>query len=221
MHADKGHKIRRWLLARRYYWPLSYGLVYIVLYLAAEHRHPAAITWMHSPIDDAIAFREEFVIAYLLWFPFWLGFIVWLTIRDREHRHEFPRFARLMIIGITICFIAYFVWPTGTQLRPDPYPRTNLLTDLVAVIQSIDTETNVCPSLHVYTTAITNHFLLTSRYVHSRWLRAGSVILTVAICASTVFLKQHSILDVFAALALYAVMICTDAWVRLARSRTR
>ena len=37
-------------------------------------------------------------------------------------------------------------------------------------------------------------------------MRIPAVIITVAICAATVFVKQHSILDVFAALALSLVL---------------
>ena len=37
-------------------------------------------------------------------------------------------------------------------------------------------------------------------------MRIPAVIIAVAICAATVFVKQHSILDVFAALALSLVL---------------
>jgi membrane-associated phospholipid phosphatase len=38
------------------------------------------------------------------------------------------------------------------------------------------------------------------------WLQWSSLVLTVLICLSTVFLKQHSVLDIFGALALSAIL---------------
>jgi len=65
-----------------------------------------------------------------------------------------------------------------------------------------DTSTNVCPSLHVMG-AMAVYFASRDipRFKSSAW-SGFFIISTVLICLSTVFLKQHSIVDVFAALPI-------------------
>jgi membrane-associated phospholipid phosphatase len=72
----------------------------------------------------------------------------------------------------------------------------------MADFYEFDTNTNVFPSMHV-TGALAVHFALwhDEKFGKPVW-RVIFTIITASICASTVFLKQHSILDVFPALAI-------------------
>ena len=79
------------------------------------------------------------------------------------------------------------------------------MIDVVKGLYDFDTNTNVCPSIHVL-----GSLAVCFAGLHSRTLRGWGwklffVVSTVLISLSTVFLKQHSIIDVFAALALGAV----------------
>ena len=47
---------------------------------------------------------------------------------------------------------------------------------------------------------------------HKKWLKRSSLILMLFIIASTVFLKQHSVIDGFAALGLWIVVEGTLQW---------
>lgn len=196
-----------WLKDHRYHLPLGYAVVYLVWYFALEARGDQARFWVWSPLDDLIPFREEFLIGYLLWFPYWLGTIGWLYWRDRREQAEFGRLAYFMITGITLCLLGYTFFSTGTQLRPPVYPRENILTTLVGLLQGFDTPTNVFPSLHVYT-SIVAHYAITAtgyldRYPWRSWVSALAMCL---ISASTVFLKQHSVLDIFSAAGLFVLL---------------
>jgi membrane-associated phospholipid phosphatase len=63
------------------------------------------------------------------------------------------------------------------------------------MIYRSDTATNVCPSLHVFVTV-----LLLLALCDAAWLsptkRRLKELLAVAICASTVLIDQHSLIDV-------------------------
>ena len=65
--------------------------------------------------------------------------------------------------------------------------------------------TNVCPSLHVIgSMAAFFAFWYAPVFSAKKW-RIASAIAAFLICISTVFMKQHSVLDVLAALPLCAI----------------
>ena len=98
----------------------------------------------------------------------------------------------------------YIIFPNCQNLRPDVYPRDNFLTDIVRLLQTFDTSTNVCPSLHVaYSIGIASAWLK-EKGVPTLW-KLFVTIACVLICASTAFIKQHSVIDIFAAIPLCIV----------------
>ena len=61
--------------------------------------------------------------------------------------------------------------------------------------------------LHVYNTLCIMVAVIKSGGLKNKWLiKAFTVVLSVLIILSTLFLKQHSFIDLLAALALYAVL---------------
>ena len=76
-----------------------------------------------------------------------------------------------------------------------------LLTDAVALLYAVDTSTGVCPSLHAAGAIGIASAWLKSQSA-ARRQKAAVVLAAVLICLSTVFIKQHSVVDVFAALPL-------------------
>lgn len=186
--------------------PLAYLPVFLTWYFLLEGRPTAAMIKVSSPLDDLIPFDERWIVGYLAWFAYLIGFICWLYAKDWRACAEIPRLAFFLIVGMTACLISYTLWPTTQTLRPGVYPRQGALTDIVSRLQSFDDPANVFPSLHVYTSVVVAYCLALSRYVRHSWVPWVSTLLMVAITASTCFLKQHSILDAFGAAALFAAV---------------
>ena len=92
---------------------------------------------------------------------------------------------------------------SGEVVTPGTYTLPSLAT-LFNAIYSADTPTNVLPSMHVVGCMAVLAVTFDSKYLKK--VRIPAVIIAAAICAATVFVKQHSILDVFAALALSLVL---------------
>ena len=93
------------------------------------------------------------------------------------------------------------LFPSRQDLRPEVFPRENLLTELMAFIYSFDTSTGVCPSLHVaYSMGIASTWLGDRRAspAFKVFVTASAVVISL----STMFVKQHSAVDVIAAVAL-------------------
>ena len=196
----------RWAWKHRYALSLLYVPLFLAWFLSTEHRGRSVEHAVESQLDHLIPFREEWVVAYGAWFPYLLGFAGWLYARDAD-RSEYKRAYYTIVAGMTIILVIYEVWPNRQNLQPAEYPRDNLFTDVVRALQKFDNQSNVCPSLHVYTTLCVNDALQTSALLkHPRIVKPASWALTGLISASTCFLKQHSILDGLAAAGLFAAV---------------
>lgn len=170
---------------------------YFVLYVLTENIIPAqACHPVHMWLDDRIPFCEWFVIPYV----FWYGLIVWsLGYFLFYNVDSFRRLQTYIIITQIIAMICYIVYPTRQDLRPAEFANDNFLTHCVGFLYSIDTNTGVCPSLHVaYSLGIASVWTKEKECAFG-W-KAFVVIAVVLICLSTMFIKQHSAVDVLAAI---------------------
>lgn len=151
-------------------------------------------------LDDYIPFLEGFVIFYCLWYPFMIVPGIYLFFKDIP---EFKKYVWYLICAFAICFAVYILVPNGQDLRPAVFERNNIFTDIVGLIYSADTNTNVFPSMHVAgALGAAAAFFRTDGL---KKYRAVSVITAILICASTVFIKQHSLLDVFGGIVVWLI----------------
>lgn len=155
---------------------------------------------IYSPIDALIPFWEIFVIPYLLWFGYVALVMIYFMFTSRR---DFVRTGMFLLVGMTICLIIYTVFPNGIDMKPTEFARDNFMVDIVKHIYSIDTPTNVLPSIHCLNSiGIHIGIMKSEKLGQNKVVCISSLILAVSICLSTVFIKQHSILDVFAAIIL-------------------
>ena len=192
----ESERVRRRALAV----PVLYFCFYMLCFLLLErYVHPRY--WISSPLDAHIPFCAAFLIPYLAWFPLVAGMYLYFYRRDFT---SFLRLCRGMVVGLTICLLIYALFPNGQLLRR-PIHGEDLLSQMVRLLRKMDTPTNVCPSIHVFVTVTVALTAAKSQALaRQRLPRAALMVLCVLICMSTVFLKQHSIIDVAlgAALAL-------------------
>lgn len=183
-------------------------LLYFPLYLAwftwLEQTVPMRDPYpIESVLDGYIPFWEWMVIPYLLWFAYIaLGHLFFLF----KSREEFVRMCIFLYTGMTVCLVIYTVFPNCQNLRVDynTIGRDNILVDVVKMIQGVDTPDNVLPSIHCLNSIGMHIAIAKSKKItkYRNLIVWSSFVLMVLICMSTVMLKQHSILDVFAAIAL-------------------
>lgn len=194
------------ILKYRHAWVLSYFIIYMVWFSFLEKTVTTNFYSVHIGLDDLIPFNEWFVIPYFTWFLYILATVAYFFFTSKE---DFFKVTAFLFIGMTICLIIYTLWPNGQNLRPnlDTLGRDNIFIRIVRILYSKDTATNVCPSIHVLNSigaaiAINKSAVLKKK----KWLTAGSIVLTILISLSTVFLKQHSAFDVIAGCFLALVM---------------
>lgn len=159
---------------------------------------------IHMAVDDYIPFCEFFIIPYFLWFAYVAGVIVLGLFTDEK---AYIKSCILLFTGMTLFLVVSTIYPNGHHLRPLNFAHQNMFTSMVAHLYSIDTPTNLFPSIHVYN-SIGAHIALTHNSVlkEKRWVCNISLVLCISIVLSTVFLKQHSVFDVITALLLIAVL---------------
>lgn len=119
--------------------------------------------------------------------------------------HSFRLYGWFIIIAFTGTLLFCLIFPNGQNLRPAEFTDPNIFTWLVGRLYHADTNTNVIPSMHVLG-CMAAVFGLFRCCCTPRWAKIGVIILTVLINASTVFIKQHSILDVIIALIVSVVL---------------
>ncbi len=156
---------------------------------------------VYSALDDLIPFYEIYIIPYALWHVFVPGMLLWLLFQDAD---GFTRMMRFIILTYGVTILIYFLFPTCQNLRPQSFENDNLLTKCVAYLYRIDSNTNVWPSIHVIGTLAAVFAAFYTPSIRSMNLKIAMALFGVLICASTVHLKQHSILDVFTGLLLSA-----------------
>lgn len=207
-------KIKLFLKETPHIWLALFYPAFVIVFFALEAYVPSADScWIvHSPLDDAIPFLEVFVIPYVLWYPFLAATpIALLAARDDE---GFRKHLYFMMLGFGAALVFCFIVPNAQLMRPAEMPRDNFLTAIVTWLYEADTPTNVFPSMHVIGCIAGAAACLHSPALKK--LRPAWVIIAVLISASTVFIKQHSILDVFG-----AIIFCVPIWLWLYAKRER
>ena len=176
---------------------------YFILYVLTEKLIPAENCHViYSPLDDRIPFCEVFVLFYVGWYLLIVISLLYFLLYNVE---SFKKLQTFIILTQIIAMVVYILYPSRQELRPAEFPRDNFLTRIVALLYSIDTNTGVLPSLHVaYSLAIAS--VWTKERSVSLWWKLFVVVDVILICLSTCFIKQHSVLDGFAALAMCLVI---------------
>ncbi len=172
---------------------------YFLAYYLTERFIPVENCYVvHCFIDDIIPFCELFIIPYVGWY----FLIAWSLIYFLRYNVEnFKALQKYIIITQVVATIIFIVAPSRQDLRPEVFPRDNILTYLVGLIYSADTNTGVCPSLHVaYSLGIASAWL--KERTASNGVKIFVTIVVILICLSVAFVKQHSVVDIFAALPL-------------------
>ena len=180
------------------FWPV-FGLLFTYM----ERLRPVAhYHVVHCFLDDLIPFCELFLIPYLLWFLALAGMLVYTLLFDVK---SFRRFMWFIMFTYTVTLVIYLIFPTCQQLRPESFVRDNVLTRFLGWFYTFDTNTNVCPSIHVIGAAAVMFTAWHAKGLSNWPGRIAFTVLAVLISLSTVFLKQHSAVDVIAAVPVCAV----------------
>ena len=201
---NKHERLKQLVQKYKHAWVFLYGFIYMPWFLWLEHHVTTDYHVIHSALDDKIPFLEVFIIPYLLWFVFIAAVVLYFFFTDVP---GFYRLCTMLFTGMTIFLIISTLFPNGLALRPTVFERDNIFVHLVQFVYRADTSTNVFPSIHVYNSLAACVAISHSEvFKKHKALTVGSYILAASIILATMFLKQHSVIDVSGAFVMaYAV----------------
>lgn len=210
--------ILNYLKKSKHLWIIpAYGIFYMAAFMLME-RSDCRIHIIHSLADDKIPFCPYFIIPYVIWYFFLIGTIIYFALFCPSKK-EYYQYLGMIGLGMTLFLLISYVYPNGQQLRPDLTEAGNgIFINIVRFLYSIDTPTNIFPSMHVFN-AVASCIALyqNERCRKNRIFTVGQIILTVSIVLSTMFLKQHSVDDVMTALILN--IVCYQLFYRMIPAR--
>ena len=181
---------------RHLFWLLGWVGYFLLYFLTENLIPPEACYPVWCPVDNWISFCEWFVIPYVGWYALIVWSLIYFLLYNPEH---FKGLQKYIIVTQAVAMTCYILFPTRQDLRPAAFERNNFLTWIMGAIYSFDTNTGVCPSLHVaYSIGIASTWLKEKKA--SKWAKAFVVIFVILVCLSVSFTKQHSVVDVLAAI---------------------
>ena len=200
-------RVKGWSFVSRLTLSVFFIAFYLSWFFRVEGREVSYYHVLHTPLDDMIPFLPIFVIPYISWFFYMLVVIGMFGLFDKDG-WEFFRMALSQVSMCVIFLLISIHYPNAQDLRPDTLPQ-GILGDIISRLYKIDTPTDVLPSIHVFNSLVCSTATWKSKIFFKEkkdlWMKVIIVIWGWLIILSTMFLKQHSTIDVGAAFLAFGV----------------
>lgn len=181
-----------WLIAAVVY---NFSIYNLGRYLSGAGVHAD----LSTALDHAIPFVPWMILIYWGCYLYWIAnYCLGVAWDERGER----RMILAHFIGETVCFLTFVLYPT-TMVRPQ-ITGDDIWCRLVALTYAVDAADNLLPSIHCFVSWLCWIGVRGNRRI-PRWYQAASLVMTVAVCVSTLTVKQHVIADVAAGIILAEV----------------
>ncbi|TCP68338.1 phosphatase PAP2 family protein [Baia soyae] len=183
------------------------GLIYQYL------NHPQEKVYsLVTSFDQQTPLLKIFVIPYMFWYAFVFITLLYLMFKNRKVYYETLLQYNL---GLLICYSIYIIYQTHVP-RP-VVERNDFLSQMLQWIYQSDAPYNCFPSIHVLTTYVVMRAVLKTDV--SRMMKSLIAVMAVLIIASTVFIRQHVILDIVGAVLVVEGLMVATLLVKQSRRR--
>lgn len=175
-------------------------ILYLSIFFILENINFNKYLYTETIIDQYIPFIDFFVIPYVLWFPYIIFGFIFFILYDTK---GFYRTCFYIFGGMYVCLFIYLILPSAQNLRVN-LDLNQPLQYLLSIIYNADTSTNVCPSIHVYNSIMMYLSLMKNHLFRKNKIAVHFIgILTISICLSIVFTKQHAFID-----GIFSIPLC-------------
>lgn len=183
----------------------SIQLIYIPLLLWFSYIERTNIPKyvMHCSLDDKIPFIKEFIVAYYFWFAFMAFTFIYLGTVSKK---DYYKFVILIALNLIVSNIIYIVFPNVQHMRPH-ITSSDPFSFVVNYIYSTDTPTDVFPSIHVaHSVGAYLALISCDNFKDKRIYRILAFISMILISISTVFVKQHSAINLLGGFVMVSIL---------------
>lgn len=156
--------------------------------------------YLNNAIDDRIPFIPSFVIFYVMWYLF-LILIPLLILK--YNKKVFDKYIVVSIVYAILEGIIFILFPT--TMNRQPLVVTDISTWIVDIIYKVDTPVcNLFPSAHCAFSILFIISILDVKEIKKEY-KILIIISSLLIILSTVFIKQHVVVDVLGALLIVPI----------------
>jgi membrane-associated phospholipid phosphatase len=203
------------------YSPLALMLVFPFLGMMYQwtNRADQDVYSLLTAYDQAIPFIKYFALPYVVWIFYIYVCLLYFFKKDLS---VYYRALLTYIVCTLTCYAIYSVFQT-TVPRPD-LTGDDPFTWLVNYIYDRDQPFNCFPSIHCLSSYMMMRLVWTSSF-RNKWNVTLITGMSTLIILSTLFMKQHVILDALAGILLVetsmAIMLLVELYIRESRSPQR
>ncbi len=163
---------------------------------------PVKDHFIGNAIDHKIPFIACFGLIYVSWF---FAIIIVPLVLNKYKKSELKKHYLNVFIAILICAMFYLFYPTTSDIRPAVHIK-GLFTLTCYLVYFFDGPmANLFPSMHCLMCFYYIYYVLFNKEIDKRW-RIGIFIWAVLIIFSTLFAKQHVVIDVAGAFIFSAII---------------
>ncbi|MBQ3669439.1 MAG: phosphatase PAP2 family protein [Clostridia bacterium] len=185
----------------KYFWVLAVltAASQFATYYLPRVLHAQTLTVLSSKIDDRIPFVPGFVYIYIG------AFLYWVFMYGYVYAMNKPIAMRLFTADALcklVCAVCFCVYPC-TMAQPGTDEIRGFGAWLLRIVYAADEPTQLLPSMHCYISVLLALPLFSKRASRSPWgFKLFAAVFSLLICLSTLFVKQHVLVDVYTGVAL-------------------
>lgn len=150
-------------------------------------------------IDKEIPYISVFIFPYIYWYAFVVLGLIFILSKDRKN---YLRTLMVIYIGMCICYLFYYLYPV--EIARPVIANNTIPNKIVNLIYQFDRPFNCFPSIHVLNTYVIMRFTRIKDNKH--WFTYTNI-MGVLIILSTLFIKQHFVLDGVASIIIAEIVI--------------
>jgi len=168
----------------------------VIFCFACIEKAELPIAWhINCSLDRYTPFSKYVSLFYCLWHV--EIFVILLYLYLYKSKNEFLRSSLMIWLGFIVPILFYLICPNEIDLRPATVKGNDIFAILTRIVWFFDSSRNVFPSGHAIIS-----YLMTKIWKRNLSEKSGHLmtLLNMMIIVSTLFLKQHSIIDVIAGL---------------------
>ncbi len=186
-------------------WFVQNAAVYYVARLIIQGR---PMHDMSLPLDHQIPFIPFFIVIYLAAYFTWIAGYVIIS------RGDPPRSEVILgtLIAKLLCFAVFILYPT-TMTRPD-FTGGGVFGWVTRVVYFFDQSNNLFPSIHCLENYIVWRGMLGRRDI-ALWIKWAFFLCMLLVFASTLFVRQHLLLDIPSAIIVGEIGLWLSRRLRL------
>lgn len=204
------------------YTPLLLMLVFPVLgwmYAAVNNVENQEVYKLITKVDEAVPYVKHFILPYSVWIFY---IYVCLLYFFKKDINVYYRSLMTYVVCALLCYLIYSVFQT-TVPRPT-VTGNDIFSDLMRFTYNKDQPFNCFPSIHCFSSYMVMRAIWTSSF-RNKWNVLLITGMSSLIIVSTLFVKQHVIMDIVGAVFLVevvtAAIILFERRFKVARERQK